>query len=71
MALYHGWPSSNFSAKRKENQKEKRNEQRGLYGIPEDYAEELGPLILLGQRSETGWATQEKNECAHTYAYIL
>ena len=40
--------------KRNKDQKEKRNEQRGPYGIPEDYAEELSPLLLLGRRSETG-----------------
>ena len=54
--------------KRKRNQKEKRNEQRGPYGIPEDYAEELGPLLFLGRRSETGagWLSDAGEYCGDT-----
>ena len=44
------------------------NKQRGPYGIPEDYAEELGPLLLLGRRSETGagWLGDAGEYCGET-----
>ena len=54
--------------KRNKDQKEKRNEQRGPYGIPEDYAEELSPLLLPGRRAEpgAGWLGATGEYCGDT-----
>ena len=36
---------------RKRKTRKKKENNREAYGIPEDYAEELGPLLILGKRS--------------------
>ena len=46
----------------------KKENNRGPSGIPEDYAEELGPLLFLGRRSETGagWLSDAGEYCGDT-----
>ena len=49
-------------------QKAKRKKKRGPSGISDDYAEELGPLLLLGRRSVTGagWLSDAGEYCGDT-----
>ena len=53
---------------KKKTQKEKRKKKRGPSGISDDYAEELGPLLFLGRRSETGagWLSDAGEYCGDT-----
>ena len=53
---------------RKENPERKKKENRGPSGISDDYAEELGPLLFLGRRSETGagWLSDAGEYCGDT-----
>ena len=48
--------------------KMKKANREATIGIPEDYAEELGPLLLLGRRSETGagWLSDAGEYCGDT-----
>ena len=51
----------------KKTQKEKRK-KKGPSGLSDDYAEELGPLLFLGRRSENGasWLSDAGEYCGDT-----
>ena len=54
--------------KRKKIQNEKKANRDATIGFPEDYAEELSPLLLPGRRSETGagWLGDAGEYCGDT-----
>ena len=53
---------------RKKAKWENKNLRGGPHGHPGDYAAELGPLLLLGRRSETGagWLGDAGEYCGET-----
>ena len=61
---------SSFGGKNREQKAkwENKNLRVGPHGHPGDYAAELGPLLLLGRRSETGagWLSDAGEYCGDT-----